>query len=154
MKKDWKKWYNPKNGYTNVTKNILLHPWLWFPGFYNQHVSNNFLKSTFETVWAEEFDILDETCRHKFRKNGDVNQWVMKYWQLADGKFNVRRGDFAFCYHVKRKNFRRLCADLREQTHALLCINDNAKTNDFEEKKQIIIDIFEEKLPEKSSFEK
>ena len=154
MKQNWKKWYHPKNGYMNVLKNVLLYPWLWFPGFYNQHVSNNFLKSTFEKVWEEEYETLNETCLHKFRKSGDVNQWVMKYWQLAEGKFNVRRGDFAFCYHVKNKNFRHLCEDLKNPQHSIVCINDNAKTDDFEEKKQTIVDIFEAKFPEKSSFEK
>ncbi len=154
IKKYWKKWLNLKNGINNVAKTLLLYPWPWFPGMYYQHVSSNFLKSTFETVWEKEFDTLNETCSHKFRKTGDVNQWVMKFWQLADGKFHVRRDDFVRCYHVKKRNFKWLCNDLRNKEHTIVCINDNAKTFDFEEQKQIVIDIFNEMLPEKSSFEK
>ena len=56
--------------------------------------------------------------------------------------------------NVKNKNFRRLCEDLKNPEHSIVCINDNAKTDDFEEKKQTIVDIFEAKFPEKSSFEK
>lgn len=154
IKKYWKKWLNPKNGLNNVAKTVLLYPWPWFPGIYYQHVSSNFLKSTYETVWEKEFETLNETCSHKFRKTGDVNQWVMKFWQLADGKFNVRKDNFVRCYHVKDRNFKWLCDDLRNKEHTIVCINDNAKTYDFEEKKQTVIDIFNEVLPEKSSFEK
>ena len=154
LKENWKKWYNLKNGFRNVVKSVLLYPWPWFPGLLYQHACNSFLKSTFETVWEKEFETLDETCRHKFRKTGDVNQWVMKFWQLADGKFNVRKDNFVRCYHVKERNFKWLCQDLKNKEHRIVCINDNAKTFDFEEKKQTVIDIFEEIFPEKSSFEK
>ena len=35
----------------------------------------------------------------------------------------------------------------------MICINDTDKTVNFEEKKQLVIDAFQERLPEKSSFE-
>lgn len=154
MKRDWKKWYHPKNGYMNVTKNILLYPWLWFPGFYNQHVSNNFLKSTFEKVWAEEYETLHETCLHKFRKNGDVNQWVMKYWQLAEGNFAVRDASFTQCYHIDDEMFKELCKEINNKAHSMICINDTVNTENFEDKKNTIIGLFDKNLPDKSAFEK
>lgn len=153
IKKNWKKWLNPKNGLNNVAKTLLLYPWPWFPGMYFQHVSTSYLKSTFNKVWEEEFEILDKTCSHKFRKTGDVNQWVMKFWQLADGKFNVRPDDFARCYHVKKSNYKAMCRDLRRGTHPMICINDNARTFHFEAKKKQVNAIFNRRLPEQSSFE-
>jgi hypothetical protein len=44
--------------------------------------------------------------------------------------------------------------DLREQSHAMICINDNARTFHFEEKKAEFIALMDANLPEKSSFEK
>ena len=103
--------------------------------------------------WEKEFDILNETCLHKFRKTGDVNQWVMKFWQLAAGKFNVRPDDFARCYHVKKSTYKRMLRDLRHGTHPMICINDNARTFHFEAKKKQVNAIFNRRLPEQSSFE-
>ena len=154
MKRDWKKWFNPKNGLKNVVRTALLTPWPWFPGMYCQHTPNSFLKSTFETVWEKEYDTLHETCCHKFRTKADVNQWVMKYWQMAEGKFNVRDANFAQCYHIDDEMFKTLCKELEEKKHSLICINDTINTENFEEKKQIVIEAFRKNLPEKSSFEK
>lgn len=154
MKRDWKKWFNIKNGFKNVIRTALLFPWPWFPGMYCQHTPNSFLKSTFETVWDKAYDTLHETCQHKFRKKSDVNQWVMKYWQLAEGKFSVRDASFAQCYHIDNEMFNSLCKELDEKNHAMICINDTINTENFEEKKQIVIEKFQKNFPDKSSFEK
>lgn len=154
LKRDFKKWYNLKNGFRNVVKSVLLYPWPWFPGLYYQHACNSFLKSTFEKVWAEEFEILDETCSHRFRKNGDVNQWVMKFWQQAEGNFEVRPEKFAYCYHVKESNFRALCEEIPACKRGMLCINDTAKTKNFEDKKAKLIQVFNSVFPEISEYEK
>ncbi|MDD6478253.1 MAG: Stealth CR1 domain-containing protein [Oscillospiraceae bacterium] len=154
VKKDFKKWFNFKNGYRNMIKTAMLYNWPWFPGIFNQHVSSNFLKSTFNEVWEKEFDTLNSTCLNRFRKSGDVNQWVMKYWQLASGNFEPRSYKFSQCYHIKHKNFRHVCSDIREKRHSIICMNDTSKTVDFEDKKQKLIEVLEEALPKKSSFEK
>ncbi|MBQ3969978.1 MAG: Stealth CR1 domain-containing protein [Clostridia bacterium] len=154
VRKDFKKWFNPKNRFKNIIRTVLLMPWHWFPGFYYQHTPNSFLKSTFEEVWDKEFEILDQTCCDKFRKTGNVNQWLMKYWQLASGNFEVRRDSFALCYHVKEYNYQALLNDIPSQKHNMICINDTADTLDFENKKQGVIEAFEKLLPDKSSFEK
>lgn len=153
LKRDWRKWYNLKNGFRSVVKTALLHPWPWFPGLLYQHACNSFLKSTFEKVWAKEFELLDETCSHRFRKPGDINQWVMKFWQLAEGNFEVRPEKFAYCYHVKESNFKALLEDIPSGRHSLLCINDTAKTKRFEEKKIKLKEVLQNFLPELSSFE-
>ena len=120
---------------------------------YFQHVASNYIKSSYDKVWEAEFDLLDSTCKNKFRKMGDVNQWVIKFWQIAEGNVMVRKKSFAKCYHVKNSNFMKLCEDLKKGKHAMICINDNARTFDFEVKKKIIIDIFEERFPDRCSFE-
>ncbi|MBQ3088536.1 MAG: Stealth CR1 domain-containing protein [Clostridia bacterium] len=154
VKRDWKKWLSFKNGKGNVLKTVMLYYWPWFPGIFYQHVASSYLKSTFETVWEKEFDALNETCMHKFRQIGDVNQWVMLYWQLAEGKFNVRPRKFGQCYHVKKSSYNSMLNDIKEQKHSMICINDTAKTEDFEDKKAEVIRYMDAKLPQKSSFEK
>lgn len=101
------------------------------------------MKATFEEIWEKEYDALDSTCMDKFRKTGNVNQWLMKFWQLAAGNYTVRRDSFAYCYHVKEYNYPDLCRDIPSQKHNMICINDTAETTDFEVKKQGVIDAFE-----------
>lgn len=154
FKRDFKKWYSPKNSMKNLLRTTLLLPWHWFPGLYYQHTPSSFLKSTFNEVWEKEFDVLDCTSSDKFRKTGNVNQWLMKFWQLASGNFVVRKDSFALCYHLKEYNYQKLLSDIPSQKHKMLCINDTAETFDFEIKKQGVREAFEKLLPDKSSFEK
>ncbi len=153
MKRNFKKWYSPKNGVRCLMRTICLTPWYDFSGFYYQHTPSGFLKSTFERLWEEEYDVLDKTCTDKFRSIGNVNQWLMKYWQLAEGSFEVREDSFSYCYHVKEHNYNDLLNDIPSRKHHMLCINDTAKTLDFEEKKLGVISAFEKLLPDKSEFE-
>ncbi len=154
MKKNFKKWFNPANGFKNIVRTTLLIPWWYFQGFYYQHTPSCFLKSTFEELWEKEPETLETTCSHKFRKSSDVNQWLMKFWQLASGNFEVRRDSFAYCYHVKEENFKALMQDIPSKKHCMLCINDTSETLDFENKKAKVIEAFDKLLPEKSAFEK
>ncbi len=154
MKRDWKKWFNLKNGVKNVMRTALLMPWPWFPGMYCHHTPSCFLKSTFNKVWDKAYDTLDETCRNRFRKKGDVNQWVMKYWQLAEGNFSVRDASFAQCYHIDDEMFKELCKEIDNKSHSMICINDTSNTENFEDKKKTVISVFDRNLPEKSAFEK
>ena len=146
-------WFNPKNGFRNVVRTTLLIPWAWFPGFYYQHAANSFLKENFEEVWEAEPEMLHTTCTHKFRKSGDVNQWVFKFWQMAKGQVSVRSWKFAYCYHVKESNFDALLKDIPSKKRKMLCINDTSKTEDFDTKVVKVKEAFEKLLPEKSSFE-
>ena len=121
---------------------------------YCHHTASCFLKSTFETVWDKAYATLHETCLNRFRKKGDVNQWVMKYWQLAEGNFAVRDASFAQCYHIDNEMFKELCKEIEQKTHSMICINDTVNTENFEEKKQAVISVFDKTLPEKSVYEK
>ncbi len=147
-------WFNPKNGFRNLVRTALLLPWPWFPGFYYQHVATSFLRSNFVEVWEKEFETLDTTCKNKFRKNGDVNQWLIKFWQMAKGQVSVRKDSFCYCYHIKETNFGALCKDIPSKKRKMLCINDTAKTENFEDKKKRVKAAFDKLLPEKSKFEK
>ena len=152
FKEHWKKYFSLKYG-KHLIRTTLLFPWHYFQGFYNTHIGSNFLKSTFEEVWAAEPEILDDTCKCRFRSPTNVNQWLMKYWQLAKGKFMPMSSKVGWYKKVKNNN-EVLINNVLSHRYKFICINDNENLEDFEKTKQEIIDMFEKILPEKSTFEK
>ncbi len=154
IKRNLAKWYSPKNGFKHLVRTTLLLPWPWFPGIYYHHLPNSYLKSVMEEVWEKEEETLDATCSDRFRQKTNVNQWLFKFWQIASGEAEVRSAKIGRCYHIKDNNFESLCTSIRTGRYGMLCLNDTSKTEDFEGKKQAVIEAFEELLPDKSSFEK
>lgn len=145
------KWINPIYG-TQLLRTLFLMPWHHLPGFFNDHLPNAFLKSTFETVWAAEPELLLQTEFHRFRDySGDVSQWLMRYWQFCSGKFvpaSPGRG----------KDLDITAGDtpdiIRRQRYGMICLNDSAAVTDFETLRQRLDDAFRSILPGKSMFEK
>lgn len=152
-KRDFRKWYSPKNGIRINIKTAMLSMWEWFPGFHYNHLPSDFLKETFKEVWDKYGDILDKTCSDKFRQESNVNQWLMKYWQLCKGNYAVRSDKLGRCFHISEENFKELCTAIERQQYHMLCINDTPRTVNFEEKKEIVNNCFEHILPERSGFE-
>lgn len=149
-----KKWFSPKNGMKRVVKTRMLDAWPWFPGIYYNHLPSNFLKSTFEKVWELEGDTLDQTCRDKFRTKNNCNQWLMKFWQLCEGKAIPRSTDIGRCFHIKDNIFGELLDSVEHGRYKLICANDTIGTSNFELQKEQLINAFDKLLPEKSGFEK
>lgn len=147
------KWFNPKYG-RGLINNILLCPWKEFSGFVDPHMPNSFLKSTFDEVWQKASDILDATCSMKFRTDNDVNQWLMRYWQLAQGSFapyNTRRRGLTL--DITDDNLPDIAACIANQSRDIICINDSDRIEDFGKTKVLLQKSFEKILPDKSSFE-
>lgn len=128
-----------------------------FQRFHDFHIPIPLLKSMLNEIWVCEGKILNETCMHKFRSPLDVNIWLVRYFQLASGKFvpqNVqKRGQ---CFTLKKDNAK-LYDALRNRRVPTVCINDAATyENDFnfDVVTQELREIFESLYPQKSSFEK
>lgn len=153
FKNNKEKWLNYRYGIKVPVRSLIMLHKRWFPGFFYQHISSNFLKSTFEEVWEAEYEVLDATCKCKFRDNSNVNQWLMKYWQLAKGNFFPRKKNMGLCFHVE-KDITKLLTSISDGTPKIICINDTIKTEDFENKREQVKRAFQKKLPDKSSFEK
>lgn len=155
VRSNWCKWFTPLNG-RDVIRTLTCLPYPYFTGFMEDHLANAFLKSTFNEVWEAEPQILDTTCRHHIRHELDVNQYLMREWQVASGKFvpfNRRIG----------KTFQ-LGADWKEELNAfsdvlstnrvkMVCINDTSGLTDVDAAITSTRSIFQHLLPEKSSFE-
>ena len=153
FKKHHKKWFKRCYGKKKLYQTAALLPWRWFPGFFYQHLPSNFLKSTLEEVWKAAGEILDATSKNKFRDQTQVNQWLFKYWQLVDGRFEPQSVDIGRCYHLRDKGVEELCEVIRTGKYALICINDTDRTTEFEKKKREIQQAFASILPNRSGYE-
>lgn len=145
----YQKWFSLSYG-KQLLRTFCLMPWHHIAGFYNDHLPQAFLKSTFESVWTEEGKVLEEVSAHRFRDyNNDVNQWLMRYWQICKGDFVPISPKRGIC-------FRDVCKEalnaIRKQHYYMICVNDNM-VNDFEDEKRALLEAFEYILPEKSCFE-
>lgn len=125
----------------------------YFTGFKNLHAPAAFLKSTFETLWEEEREVLEKTSANRFRTADDVNQWLVIWWQLASGQFSPFVVDNVV-EDVTDETADRLCRMIQEQRHDMICVNDPSGDIDFEKLSAKLKDAFEAILPEKSEFEK
>ena len=151
IKKSISKWVNIKYG-KNLLRSLFLMPWRHFPGFFNDHLPQPFLKQTFVSLWEKEYDVIDSTCRNKLRNyHTDVSQWLARYWQLCENRFmpsSIKRGKDLDVVKDDAADF------IKRQRAKMICINDSDKIEDFERLRQNIENAFNEILGEKSSFEK
>ena len=134
--------------------NLLEMAFPMFTGFYTVHGPAAFLKQTYAAVWEKEGDLLDAVCRHRFRSRADLNQYLLREWQMLAGQFvpaNVRR----FCpyFDVQDQNGR-LLQLIRGQKRAAVCINDAKPVTDIAGVRRQLQDAFAAVLPDKSTFER
>jgi hypothetical protein len=134
-------------------KNLFLLPFANNVGLKNPHVAIPFLKSTYEKLWKEEFDVLNTTCKSKFRNHADVLIWVMRYEQLLSGNFVPHTIKDTHTDMITDANAEQIANYITKQKYTLFCINDSNDIVDFEKTKNIINQAFEKILPQKSSFE-
>ena len=157
LKRDWKKWYNMKNG-KELMRTLVLSNCPRFPGFWQHHLATSFCKSTFKEVWDKEYDILNNTCSHKFRDNTDVNQWLFREWQIASGNFVNRSSKFGKAYYIDRDGIGTVKNDIlryiKKQKGHMIAINDGPMSDEeFDALIQDLKEAFESIMPEKSEFE-
>lgn len=147
------KWFAPVYGKT-LLRSLMLLPWPRFLGFRVEHLPQPFLKKTFQKAWQTDFDILDATSRHPIRHDHDVNQWLLRMFQLAEGDFYPGK--------PKEKSFFDLTEDnsdiidiITKQAFPMICINDGDISEDaFPRVQAEICGAFAQILPERSHFER
>lgn len=155
MKKHFYKWINPAYKW-NALRNLVFYGQHRFKGFANNHLVFSFLKSEYEDIWEKAYDALNDTSSHKFRSKLDLDNWLIRYWQLCRGKFypvgRHSKGKVFEMYNGVAQN-QGLFNAIENQTMPMICINDNDNV-DFEPMKLRLQEAFAKILPEKSSFEK
>ena len=153
LRKHFWKWFSPHAG-AKLLRTLFLLPWPHFTGFYDPHLPQVFLKSTFEEVWEKHGDVLLRTTAARFRGIADVTSWLFRYWQLAKGDFvplNVNR-DGAY-FSISDDSLNKIVKTIECQKKSIVCLNDG-EVSSFEAAKERINAAFRKILPEKSSFEK
>ncbi len=153
IKKNITKWFNYKYNYL-VLLNMIFLPWDRFPGLLEKHIPTSFCTKTFDDVWRAEGDLLNFVCMHKFRDfKLDVNQWLVKEWQIAEGNFFPRSTNFGRMVNVSKlddvKKIRRI---INGGKNKILCVNDHLIKCDDEIINEIK-NIFEQHFLKKSKFE-
>ena len=149
------KYFSPRYGIQSF-RTLLLTPWKKFPGFMNYHLPYSYLRSTYEEVWEKEGELLDQTCRHRFRTVGDLNHWVFDYWQLASGRFSPRRPTIGTMtsFTDDPSHNREIGELFASGRYKMMCLNDAVKAEGFEKTRDDFKAVLETVFPEKSSFEK
>ena len=151
IKSNLKKWYTLKNG-KYLYNNIFLYPFQNFTGIVFGHLPNSFNKKTIQNLWEIEPEIFNETCSHKFRNVMDINQWLIKYWQICDNNFSPRNIKWGY-YYEYGKNKYDLNNLIFNKKFKVICLNDVSDDYNFDVEKERTLKSFEEKFPQKSSFE-
>lgn len=124
-----------------------------FTGFFTAHGPFPLNRSTFDTLWEKEPELLAETSRHRFRSKEDVTPYLLREWKKLSGEFvpcNILKH---LAYFDVCDDNRRLIKTIQKQSSKMICINDANETIDFERAKRELIDAFEQILPERCSFE-
>lgn len=156
VKKDnFTKWYNPCYG-KGVFRNLYMNYFHTFEMLKNPHEPSAMKKSTLKKLWELEPEMLDITSSHKFRSTADVNQYLIRYWEIFEGDF-IPRLHKGCSWTIDDKNYMQAASDIRNRNYPLISIDEpmgRASTSDiFEMMKKEINAAFEEIFPGKSSFE-
>lgn len=146
------KWLNIRYGMKVPVRTLFLLKKGYFTGFYYQHTTSGFLKQTFTEVWEKEREVLDDTCSCRFRNQTNVNQWLMKYWQLAKGNFCPRKKKFGMYFQIK-DDTSGITEAIKTEKYEVICLNDTGTVKDFDKVRDEICMAFEERFPQRSGFE-
>jgi hypothetical protein len=153
LRKNYKKFFKLKYR-SRLLKTLILSRQDVFYGMYDPHITLPFKKSFFELLWKKEGELIDATCKNKFRSKDDVSIWLVRYWQLLTGNFEPRSDKFGKFY-VMNKFVTNKKIDKIMSKQQVICINDtNESALDFVTEHKMFENIMNDFLGEKSSFEK
>lgn len=125
-----------------------------FCHFYTPHNEKAFLKTVYNEVWEKEPEVLAKSCS-KFREDVSINNYFFRYWQLASNRFYPTKLNGKRIIPICEENMDMIRQAMFDPDIKSLCLNDSSFCTDeyFETAKGLLIDWFEEKFPQKSSFE-
>lgn len=152
VKKNRKLW-TAKQGISGRIKLLLYGRKDLLPGSTAYHIQNSLKKSTFDTLWEKEYDVIHKTCLNKVRTITDVTTWSARDWRLLEGDFYPKKpiGKNFHTYTMKHSN--EAIDYLKYRKGKTVCLNDTEDETDFDLHKNMIIEEFEKIFPEKSTFE-
>lgn len=137
-----------------VIKHIATIVSSGIPGYYDYHVAISYKKSNFDEVSRIFYKDWQLTRNAHFRSQTDISHWLVRYYQLEKKQYSFRNPRKNRFYSIDE--VQKIVKDIKLGKHFLIDINDSDDMNDdeFNENCHIIASSFQEKLPNKSSFEK
>lgn len=123
------------------------------PNSVSKHIHTSFLKSTFDAVWEKEYDVLHSTCLNRQRSKEDVSAYCVRDWQLFSGAFEPQKPIGRLFHTSSMKHSGEAMEYFARQKGKVICLNDSEDEIDFEAHQKAILEVFENMLPEKSSYE-
>lgn len=146
--------FDIKYGVPVLLNNLMFWPHHKFYGFRSFHLAQAYRKHSFEVAWQKFSDAMEETCSHKFRHFRDVSPWLIRDYQLATGNFAPQRIS-GYGKHLVAGNDNARIGKYLHSKKKMLCINDSyCDDEDFAIYSRQLQEMFQEKFPERSSFEK
>ena len=152
IRENFFKWFRPTYGKTFL-RTLLYCRGKEFRGFVIPHMSIAYRKSDLSRVWEKESELLADTQTHHFRCETDLSHFVYRFWRLCEGDFYPQKNRGYYISLHDRRSAERAAALIRGGRVPEFCLNDNWEKDDFQAAKELLTRAFEEKLPEKSSFE-
>lgn len=152
MQKNIHKFFTLKYG-KDLLRNFLLFPFQNFSAFRDSHLPSSHLKSTFQTVWQENYVLLEACCHNRFRSKTDLTHWLMKGWQICTGNFFPRCTAWGHHYELWEDDIDHICRNIGRQKHKAICINDSKTDIDFVTIQIKLQKSFQSAFPTPSAFE-
>lgn len=148
------RWHGPYLGLKHMLMSwyMFIKPyWSWFD---EQHCERPLLKSVFEEVWAAEPELLNQSAT-RFRYVENLNIFLVLWWQLATNKFYPRKAPKRFLADLREDRIDCVLRAIKDESYKSMCLNDSpeASYEEYLEIKPLLVKAFEEKYPQKSSFE-
>ena len=147
------KWYSMEYPRLSL-HNLLQFRQTKFTGFINHHQPQGYLKTIYNDVWSHCEEDIHRTCNNRLRTYGDVCHWLVRYWQLVSGNFtpyNVFKDGKVF--YLSDKNIAESVECILHQKKRVICLNDGDHVTHFEDNKKMLLEAFEQILPDKCGFE-
>lgn len=149
IKKALLKWYTPRYGLKNIIRNASCSIYHYFPGFFETHIPNSYLKSAYEDFWNKNADICRATCLNKFRSENDITEWAIRYWQFAKNNFYPINKNKLGTYTSLKDTSSIDYFIRRSKKYKLVCFNDECDDKYLNK----IKDFFDTILGDKSGYE-
>ena len=126
-----------------------------FERLLDPHAPQPYKKTTLQEVWQQFPTELEATTHRRFRCREDVNQWLFRYWRIARGEFhpqNIFRHNAIF--FSPQEQWSDLAEAVKSPSVKIVTINDTDRISVFKTFIAKTAALFQELLPEASSFEK
>lgn len=142
-----------KYGFLNNLISFSLLPFRPYLGFYTSHCAQPYLKSSFETSWKLFNNELTKVAQHPLRKETDVTDWLIRYYQLVSNNFHPSRPKKHRYYELGKMNESKIHMALFSKRVFDICINDASMAEDDDDLVNVLMVNLKNKFSKPSSCE-